>query len=318
MKKILLLIDDSLTIHRIVEDSIDHERYELFKYFSIEDVDKKLLSIDPHILLLDNKLEGVDVKKFCRDVKNKKRNCKIILLVGAFDIVDDNEMALYMADDYLSKPFNSQLLSDKIEAVLEESISSPTDNKQILDHESEVEEFLNSIQKNEISVDEGEYTGESEGDIKEIDSFELKDLDDIIDKTVDSKNIDERFALSTPTGDSKTKISEEDNPNQMMKDINIDEEMITLAVKSLVDKNVIENGIKSALREVLEETVTIEFEAIFTKITSDFFSTMCMPKLSELFQGLLKENLEKIVKDDFPFIAEKIIKEEIEKLKSTT
>jgi len=121
MKKILLLIDDSLTIHRIVEDSIDQERYELFKYFSIEDVDKKLLSIDPHILLLDNKLEGVDVKKFCRDLKNKKKNCKIILLVGAFDIVDDNEMALHMADDYLSKPFNSQLLSDKIEAVLEEA-----------------------------------------------------------------------------------------------------------------------------------------------------------------------------------------------------
>ena len=318
MKKILLLIDDSITIHRIVEDSIDQERYELFKYFSIEDADKKLLSIDPHILLLDNKLEGVDVKKFCRDVKNKKKNCKIILLVGAFDIVDDNQMALHMVDDYLSKPFNSQLLSDKIEAVLEESISFPTDNKQISDHEGEVEEFLNNIRKNEMSVYEGEYLQESERDIKEIDSFELKDIDDIIDKTVDSKNIDERFASSTPIGDSKTKISEEDNPNQMMKGINIDEEMITLAVKSLVDKNVIEKGIKSGLREVLEEIVTIEFETIFTKITSDFFSTMCMPKLSELFQGLLKENLEKIVKDDFPFIAEKIIKGEIEKLKSTT
>jgi len=84
MKNIVVL-DDSLTIHKIVEYSIDPDKYKLYKTFTVEDFNNKLKDIDIHLLLLDNKLDGINVKEFCKNLKRINKNIKIILLVGAFE-----------------------------------------------------------------------------------------------------------------------------------------------------------------------------------------------------------------------------------------
>ena len=56
MKKKILLIDDSVTIHRVIDLCVDKVKYDVFKVFSREEAVMKLKSEQPDLVLLDNKL----------------------------------------------------------------------------------------------------------------------------------------------------------------------------------------------------------------------------------------------------------------------
>ena len=126
MKKKVLLVDDSVTIHRVIDLSIDADNYDVIKVFSGEDAKLKLNDGGYDFILLDNKLEGTNITDFTALLKASQANARIILLVGAFDRFGTDDLKKIGADDYLVKPFDSQSLNAKLTAVSNnETIESP-------------------------------------------------------------------------------------------------------------------------------------------------------------------------------------------------
>ncbi|QAR31914.1 response regulator [Geovibrio thiophilus] len=113
MKKVLL-IDDSVTIHRVIDICLDKDRFITEKTFSADDAVMKLKNSPADIVLLDNKLEGILLGDFIAKIRSLAPVSWIILLTGAFDQFDDSDLARSGADDYLFKPFDSQAIDLKI------------------------------------------------------------------------------------------------------------------------------------------------------------------------------------------------------------
>lgn len=114
MKSKVLLIDDSVTIHRVIDLSIDVDRYDIVKVFSKEDADIKMQSEQFDYILLDNKLDNIVISDYIKELKTALPSASIILLVGAFDRFDESNLEKTGADDYLVKPFDSQSLNEKL------------------------------------------------------------------------------------------------------------------------------------------------------------------------------------------------------------
>lgn len=114
MKSKVLLIDDSVTIHRVIDLSIDVDRYDIVKVFSKEDAALKMQSEQYDYILLDNKLDNIIISEYIKELKSLQQTASIILLVGAFDRFDESDLEKTGADDYLVKPFDSQSLNEKL------------------------------------------------------------------------------------------------------------------------------------------------------------------------------------------------------------
>lgn len=114
MKSKVLLIDDSVTIHRVIDLSIDVDRYDIVKVFSKEDAALKMQSEQYDYILLDNKLDNIIISEYIKELKAAQLSASIILLVGAFDRFDESDLEKTGADDYLVKPFDSQSLNEKL------------------------------------------------------------------------------------------------------------------------------------------------------------------------------------------------------------
>lgn len=114
MKSKVLLIDDSVTIHRVIDLSIDVDRYDIVKVFSKEDAALKMQSEQYDYILLDNKLDNIIISEYIKELKAAHLSASIILLVGAFDRFDESDLEKTGADDYLVKPFDSQSLNEKL------------------------------------------------------------------------------------------------------------------------------------------------------------------------------------------------------------
>ncbi len=125
MKKVLL-IDDSVTIHRVIDICLDKDRFITEKTFSADDAVMRLKNAPADVILLDNKLESIILGDFIAKIRSFAPSSWIILLTGAFDQFDDTDLAKSGADDYLFKPFDSQAIELKINYGLSAAPKAPS------------------------------------------------------------------------------------------------------------------------------------------------------------------------------------------------
>jgi len=114
MKKKIMLIDDSVTIHRVIDLCIDKEKYDVVKVFTKEEALSHIKSEKPDLILLDNKLGDTSSQEMIKTLRKTAGNVVIILLAGAFDQFDSNLCMILGADDFLYKPFDAKTLDEKI------------------------------------------------------------------------------------------------------------------------------------------------------------------------------------------------------------
>ncbi len=112
MRKRVLLIDDSVTIHKIVALTIDRQSFELISAYSMDEGLRMATEKHPDIILVDNKLcsDGECIDGLHRIVPG----APVILLVGAYDHLPDEDFKDYDITDYLVKPFNSSTLNQAL------------------------------------------------------------------------------------------------------------------------------------------------------------------------------------------------------------
>jgi len=113
MNNRLMLIDDSVTIHRVIDLCVDTEKYEITKCFSAEEGLHKMKTYKPGVVFLDNKLDGIKLSDYVESIKQES-GAWVVLLVGAFDQFGEDDLIASAADDFIFKPFDAQALDEKI------------------------------------------------------------------------------------------------------------------------------------------------------------------------------------------------------------
>ena len=121
MMKKLLLADDSITIQKVVGIIFSTEEYQLEMTDDGNSAFDKALAEIPDLVIADISMPGKDGFELCRAIKSEPSlsNTSVLLLPGAFDHFDETKAGEVCADGWLTKPFESQALLDKVSQLLE-------------------------------------------------------------------------------------------------------------------------------------------------------------------------------------------------------
>ena len=119
MSKTVLLADDSNTIRKIVELAFAESDIRVVTAASGREAQERLRDVRPDLVLADVVMPEPDGYALCREIKDSSKPLPVILLAGTFEPFDRRRAWDSGADDHLVKPFESQLLRSKVEALLD-------------------------------------------------------------------------------------------------------------------------------------------------------------------------------------------------------
>jgi CheY-like chemotaxis protein len=113
----LLLADDSITIQKVVGIIFANEDYELTLVDNGDAAMDKARELVPDVFLVDALMPGKTGYEVCTEVRQdpKLKNVPLLLLTGAFEQFDEDRARKCGADDFITKPFESQQLIERVE-----------------------------------------------------------------------------------------------------------------------------------------------------------------------------------------------------------
>ena len=130
MSKLVIVIDDSLTVRKVLEISLRRDGYETISYSdgfeALQAVTKGQLSRIPDLVILDIDLPKLDGYDLIRHLKAKPQWSKtvFVILSRRDSILDHLKARLAGAANYLTEPFTIQKIMDEVEAHLGPSPAS--------------------------------------------------------------------------------------------------------------------------------------------------------------------------------------------------
>jgi len=130
----LLIVEDEADIRELLRYNLEREGYKVLECGSAEEAKALLARTVPDLILLDLMLPGTDGFAFCRALRADERTAKVaVIMVTARDEDADIVAGLEVgADDYMTKPFSSRVLSARVRAVLRRGAVEPDDEKDVL------------------------------------------------------------------------------------------------------------------------------------------------------------------------------------------
>jgi CheY-like chemotaxis protein len=116
----ILVVDDSVTIQKVVELTLSKEDFVLVQARNGEEGLRKAMEVRPDLVLLDILMPDKDGYEVCAALRAQPalRNVPVILLTGTFEVYDKEKAAKVGADDFVTKPFESQVLIGKVKKLL--------------------------------------------------------------------------------------------------------------------------------------------------------------------------------------------------------
>jgi DNA-binding response OmpR family regulator len=116
----LLLVDDDPEILTLLQARLRKEPFEIFTAAEGETALNIVRTEKPDLVVLDINLPGLSGLEICRTLKSDKstREIPIIMLSARSDEIDRVLGLEFGADDYVTKPFNSQELILRIHNIL--------------------------------------------------------------------------------------------------------------------------------------------------------------------------------------------------------
>ncbi|WP_298269884.1 response regulator transcription factor [Geobacter sp.] len=123
----LLLADDSITIQKVVGIIFANEDYELTVVDNGDAAVEKAREVRPDVMLVDAVMPGKSGYEVCAAVRRDPllKDVPILLMTGAFEPFDEEKARESGADDFISKPFESQQLVDRVKSLMALRASRP-------------------------------------------------------------------------------------------------------------------------------------------------------------------------------------------------
>lgn len=116
MKRIFLIEDDP-KIANLLKDYLERYEYDVTIVKQFDKIIEEFHALEPHLVLLDINLPRYDGFYWCRQIRSVS-NCPIIF-VSARDSGMDQVMAIENGgDDYITKPFNFDVVQAKIKGIM--------------------------------------------------------------------------------------------------------------------------------------------------------------------------------------------------------
>lgn len=140
MDKIILLVDDEEGIRKVLGISLSDIGY---KVYTAEDGEKALQifrKVNPHIVLTDIKMPGIDGIELLRKIKQESPDTEVIMITGHGDINLAIKSLKYEATDFVTKPINDEALEIALKRAKErismrQKLREYTENLEQLVHE---------------------------------------------------------------------------------------------------------------------------------------------------------------------------------------
>ncbi|UCG38658.1 MAG: response regulator [bacterium] len=123
MKRILVA-DDSVTIQKVIALTFADEPYEVKSVGTGAEALETMKSWKPDIVLADVIMPQMNGYELCRAVKGQQETSSIpvLLLAGTFEAFDSDEAGSVGADDFITKPFESAELIEKVRGLTGETV----------------------------------------------------------------------------------------------------------------------------------------------------------------------------------------------------
>ena len=128
MNKLVMIVDDSPTVRKIIETSLRREGFESVSYSdgieALRAITEQRMRRIPDLVILDIGLPKMDGYEFARRLKTKPQfnNTVIVMLTSRDRVIDRLKGRLAGAKDYITKPFKTQ----EIISVLHSHLGVPT------------------------------------------------------------------------------------------------------------------------------------------------------------------------------------------------
>lgn len=115
-----MIIEDDEIIREELRELLEKAGYEVILISKFENLVQKILKISPDLLLLDINIPLVNGEIILQELR-KKSNLAIVMVTSKNNEVDEALSISYGADDYITKPYNPNILLLRIGAVLKRS-----------------------------------------------------------------------------------------------------------------------------------------------------------------------------------------------------
>lgn len=126
MEKIIIIEDDEI-IREELKNFLSKYGYEIVAPTSFDNVVKFILNENANLVLLDINLPIFDGYYICREVR-KKSDIPIIIVTSRDSDMDELMSMNLGSDDFVTKPYNTQILLARIAALLKRSGLNITTN----------------------------------------------------------------------------------------------------------------------------------------------------------------------------------------------
>lgn len=155
MQKILIIEDDT-TIRNELSMLLSRYGYESIVSDDFENIIEFSLNANPHLILLDVNLPYFDGYHICREIRSKS-NVPIIIVTSRNSEIDELMSMNLGADDFVTKPYNTQILLARISSLLRRT--QITDTQNIIEHKGlslNISKSSASFNQNEIELTKNE------------------------------------------------------------------------------------------------------------------------------------------------------------------
>ena len=314
MARKLLLADDSITIQKVVELVLAEEGYDIKATGNGEDALSALSSFKPDVVLADIDMPKMNGYQLCERIKTNPatKNIPVILLAGAFEPLDDELARNVGAEDFIVKPFESQELIDKIQAV----ISGEAAVKGIAEEEVAVSEVMEGIEPEEDLWTMEELVSEP------LATEALKE-----EAPAEEVNVEEAFdfAEEAEVG-AKKEVFEKPAPARPAERVEVTparveylskEEVATIVRREVAEKvsSMLSVDMKNIVLSSLIPSLKDSAEKVLWEVAPELAEKLLREMLQGALASLTKE-VEKVIWETVPDLAESMIAKEIEKIKS--
>ena len=151
MSKILIIEDDE-KLRDELETFLNKNGFKCDSLKTFENVIYDILSRKVDLILLDINLPYVDGKYICKEVR-KLSNVPIIMVTSRDNEIDELMSLNYGADQYVTKPYNIQILLAKIVGLLRRNQSAGTNPEKINCNDFILNTAERTIERENINIE---------------------------------------------------------------------------------------------------------------------------------------------------------------------
>lgn len=118
MQQTVLVVEDDEMIRRLIKLYLEKDGYDVVEAEDGEEAKDVYLTYHPCLIILDLMLPKLSGEQFCQWIQEQSHDVSVIMLSAKTGVHDRVNGLKLGADDYITKPFEPEILLAHVEAVL--------------------------------------------------------------------------------------------------------------------------------------------------------------------------------------------------------